>query len=83
MVTADGELLPLRRGVEPPRTAAVDRFRQTAEGPLRDAAALIRERYPRCRKNSAGYALDEWLDSGDLIDLFVGAEGGCSLTRFP
>jgi FAD/FMN-containing dehydrogenase len=75
VVTADGELLPLRRGVEPPRTAAVDRFRETAEGPLRAAAALIRERFPRCRKNSAGYALDEWLDSGDLIDLFVGAEG--------
>ena len=75
VVTADGELLPLRRGVEPPRTGAVDRFRDAAEPALRASAGLIRDRFPRSRKNSAGYALDQWLESGDLIDLFVGAEG--------
>ncbi len=75
VVTADGEALPLRRGVEPPRTEVVDRFRRTAEPVLRTDAALIRERFPRSRKNAAGYALDEWLVSGDLLDLFIGSEG--------
>ncbi|MGH7559644.1 MAG: FAD-binding oxidoreductase [Gemmatimonadales bacterium] len=75
VITADGDALPLRRGVEPPPTAAVDRFRRTAEPAIRRQAALIRDTFPRSRKNSAGYALDAWLASGDLLDLFIGAEG--------
>ena len=35
----------------------------------------MRERFPRTRKNSSGYALDAWLASGDLLDLVIGAEG--------
>lgn len=75
VVTADGEALPLRRGVEPPSTGSVLRFREEAEPAIRAKAALIRERFPRTRKNSSGFALDAWLESGDLLDLFVGAEG--------
>jgi FAD/FMN-containing dehydrogenase len=39
------------------------------------ASALIRSRFPKTRKNSSGYALDAWLDSGDLLDLLIGSEG--------
>jgi len=42
---------------------------------LRAASDLIRRRFPRTRKNSSGYALDAWLESGDDLDLFIGAEG--------
>jgi FAD/FMN-containing dehydrogenase len=42
---------------------------------IRLAAPLIRERFPRVRKNSSGYALDAFLDSGDPLDLLIGSEG--------
>ena len=35
----------------------------------------MRAGFPRTRKNSSGYALDAWLESGDLLDLLIGAEG--------
>jgi len=75
LVTADGELLTLRRGAEPGRCAAVERFTRDAEPALRAARETILTRFPRTRKNSSGYALDAWLSSGDLLDLIVGAEG--------
>ena len=75
LVTADGEILALQRGMAPPPVAAVQRFQAGAESMIRNAADLIRERFPRVRKNSSGYALDAWLSSGDLLDLFVGSEG--------
>lgn len=31
--------------------------------------------WPRVRKNSSGYALDRFLDTGDVLDLLVGSEG--------
>lgn len=39
------------------------------------ARDLIRSRFPKVRKNSTGYALDQYLASGDLLDLVIGAEG--------
>ncbi len=42
---------------------------------IRQAEPLIRERFPRVRKNSSGYALDAFLDSGDPLDLLIGSEG--------
>jgi FAD/FMN-containing dehydrogenase len=48
---------------------------------LRSAADLIRERFPKVRKNSSGYALDAWLSSGDLLDLFIGSEGTLGVVR--
>jgi len=44
------------------------------ERTLQIAAPLIRSRFPETRKNSSGYALDEYLASGDVIDLIIGAE---------
>ena len=31
--------------------------------------------FPKVRKNTAGYPLDAYLSSGDLVDLVIGAEG--------
>src|SRR5690606_25442030 len=37
--------------------------------------ASIQAEWPRVRKNSSGYALNEYLQSGDLVDLLIGSEG--------
>jgi FAD/FMN-containing dehydrogenase len=47
-----------------------ERFRLSA-----DQRALVAARFPRVRKNSAGYALNHFADSGDELDLLVGSEG--------
>jgi FAD/FMN-containing dehydrogenase len=76
LVTADGEIVQLRRGrPTQPRSRTVERFEAEAAPAIRAAAELVRARFPRTRKNSSGYALDAWLASGDLVDLLVGAEG--------
>jgi FAD/FMN-containing dehydrogenase len=65
MVAADGSARRVVRGV--PDT-----------GPWRcDGAArqLVRERFPRTRKSSSGYALDRYAESGDELDLLIGSEG--------
>src|SRR5690348_2929059 len=59
LVTADGEVVELRRGAPPDRrTLALDRFAAEAAPALRQAAAAVRQRFPRTRKNASGYALD-------------------------
>jgi FAD/FMN-containing dehydrogenase len=42
---------------------------------VRAAGELIRRRFPKVRKNTAGFALDHWLASGDDLDLLIGSEG--------
>lgn len=42
---------------------------------LEAAATDIARRFPDTTKNSSGYALDQYLASGDLVDLVIGAEG--------
>jgi FAD/FMN-containing dehydrogenase len=76
LVTADGETVELRRGLPAePRSRTLQRFEGEAAPAIRAAADLIRERFPRTRKNASGYALDAWLASGDPLDLLIGAEG--------
>lgn len=76
LMTADGDAITLQRGTAPRSdVAAVARFERDAAPRLRAAGRLVAERFPHTRKNSAGYALDAWLGSGDLLDLVVGAEG--------
>jgi FAD/FMN-containing dehydrogenase len=76
IITVDGELLELRRGVPPSaKCIVVDRFEREVRPSLTASAPVIRRAFPQTRKNSAGYALDAWLTSGDLLDLFVGSEG--------
>jgi FAD/FMN-containing dehydrogenase len=54
---------------------ALARFAHDCLPAIHAAAPLIESRFPRTRKNSAGYALDSFLHSGDVIDLIVGSEG--------
>src|SRR5918995_4682038 len=77
MVTADGELLRLRRGQPAADSdgAALSRLNRDVAPRLPAAADLIASRYPKTRKNSSGYALDAYLASGDILDLVIGAEG--------
>ena len=42
-------------------------------------AELVRAHFPQTRKNAAGYALDRYADSGDELDLLIGAEGTLAL----
>jgi FAD/FMN-containing dehydrogenase len=74
VVLADGTRATTTRGVrgEHPRLREIlDQVDAIiAEDPVR-----IEARWPRVRKNSSGYALREYLASGDAVDLFVGSEG--------
>jgi FAD/FMN-containing dehydrogenase len=83
VVTADGEVGWMRRqpaaGPSGPALAALDRFHRDAAPAIEGAAATIAARFPRVRKNTAGYALDQWLASRDDLDLLVGAEGTLGL----
>jgi FAD/FMN-containing dehydrogenase len=40
-----------------------------------DQRRLVEARFPKTRKNSAGYALDHWVETGDELDLLIGSEG--------
>jgi FAD/FMN-containing dehydrogenase len=39
------------------------------------ARAVVRQRFPRTRKSSSGYALDRHAETGDELDLLIGSEG--------
>ncbi len=76
LITADGQTVEFRRGrPAQPASWSVERFETHAAPAIRAAADMVRARFPRTRKNASGYALDAWLESGDLVDLLVGAEG--------
>ncbi|HEY4649052.1 MAG TPA: FAD-binding oxidoreductase [Gemmatimonadales bacterium] len=78
LLTAEGEMVSLRRSEatpDQPSTAAIARFTRVARPAILAAASQVRGRFPRTRKNSSGYALDAYLESGQLIDLVIGAEG--------
>src|SRR5213593_382775 len=65
IIGADGEPRQVTRGV-----GSGERFPLSA-----DQRRLIAARFPKTRKNAAGYALDRYAESGDEIDLLVGSEG--------
>jgi FAD/FMN-containing dehydrogenase len=77
LVTASGEVLRLRRGQgSGDRTSETVRRVEADVAPAVGAAhGSIAARFPKTRKNSSGYALVDWIASGDLLDLIVGAEG--------
>lgn len=73
--TVDG-YLELSRGRQPDADhPVVVRWRADVEPLLRRHQQVIRARFPAVRKNSAGYALDRYLERGDLLDVVVGSEG--------
>jgi FAD/FMN-containing dehydrogenase len=77
LLTSDGETIAFRRGETESggSPAALTRLGREAVPAIRQSAPLIVARFPRTRKNSSGYALDAYLDSGDALDLVIGAEG--------
>ena len=78
LMTADGSHGWIRRdpaGEAESGLPAVDRFHQHVAPAIHAAAPLIGQRFPHTRKNSAGYALDAYLESGDLAELIIGSEG--------
>src|SRR5437867_3805972 len=65
ILEVDGSARRVERGVQ-----------GTARWHLDHAAReLVRARFPRTRKNSAGYALNRFADSAAELDLLVGSEG--------
>jgi FAD/FMN-containing dehydrogenase len=64
VVEADGEVRWVRRG------GGGGRFSLEADG-----RHLVTTRFPGTRKNSSGYALNAFAESGDELDLLIGAEG--------
>ncbi len=79
LVTVEGEILALKRGIPLASVAATERFTRDAEPALRAARDLVSRMYPATRKNSSGYAIDAFLASGELVDLIVGSEGTLGL----
>lgn len=75
VVTAAGTVAELRRGERPSPSDAFAAIDTDVVPQLRAAAELIAARFPRVRKNSSGYALDAFLQSGEILDLLIGAEG--------
>jgi FAD/FMN-containing dehydrogenase len=65
IIGADGEARRVERG-----EASGARFRLSP-----DQHRLVTARFPKTRKNSAGYALNHLAESGDELDLLIGSEG--------
>jgi FAD/FMN-containing dehydrogenase len=72
-VFADGSRAVVRRGEAAPRIGPVDRFLTDVAPDVRAARASVGT--PHLRKNSSGYAMAEYAESGELVDLLVGSEG--------
>lgn len=73
--TADGYLDLSRRREPDQQHPVVARWRNDVEPLLRRHEAAIVARFPKVRKNSAGYALDQYLETEDLLDIVIGSEG--------
>ncbi len=65
IIEADGTVRTVQRG----------EGRGEKYGLPAEARQLVVERFPRTSKNSSGYALDRFIESGDEVDLVVGSEG--------
>ncbi len=75
-VFADGARAWIRRGAPLPALPAVERLVAWAQA-HGDTMATLGHR--DVRKDSSGYALAAWHDSGELVDLLVGSEGTLAL----
>lgn len=75
-VFADGSRAWVRRGDPwPMHVPAVAAWRALADTWATDSALAAASKRPGVRKESSGYAVGEWLASGDLVELLVGSEG--------
>ncbi|MEO5814203.1 MAG: FAD-binding oxidoreductase [Gemmatimonadaceae bacterium] len=77
-VFADGSRAEVRRGAPPPDVEPVRRFLADADT-LIAAERAAPSRHAGVRKESSGYGLAEFVESGELVDLLVGSEGTLAL----
>jgi FAD/FMN-containing dehydrogenase len=77
-VFVDGSRAEVRRGAPPPDVEPVRRFLTVARE-LVDAERAAPSRHPGVRKESSGYGLAAYAESGELVDLLVGSEGTLAL----
>lgn len=73
-VLADGTAVKLTRGSPQPQHPILDRITALHHG-FADAHANGRLTRRGVFKESSGYGIDKYLESGDLIDLLIGSEG--------
>ena len=73
-VFADGSRAEVRRGAPAPDVEPVRRFLDVADKLLRDEK-MSPSRHAGVRKDSSGYGLAAYAESGELVDLLIGAEG--------
>jgi FAD/FMN-containing dehydrogenase len=78
LVLADGTPVTVARG-EAPRSPRLLEILERVDRVLGPERAEIEAAWPRVRKNSSGYALREYLRTGDAVDLLVGSEGTLAL----
>jgi FAD/FMN-containing dehydrogenase len=75
-VFADGSTARLARGEAPPaHVPAVSRFLELVHPRIVDRRKKIDAAQRGVRKNSSGYGLRPYAESGEIIDLLVGSEG--------
>ena len=77
-VFADGSRGELRRGAPPPELDILERA-QRELAPLIAAERTSPSRHQGVRKESSGYGLADYAQSGELVDLLVGSEGTLAL----
>ncbi|MDP9177129.1 MAG: FAD-binding oxidoreductase, partial [Gemmatimonadota bacterium] len=75
-VFADGSRAILTRGEAPPRElAGVNRFLEEVHPRIVDRRKMIDAAHRGVRKESSGYGLSAYAESGEIIDLLIGSEG--------
>ena len=77
-VFVDGSRAEVRRGAPAPDVEPVQRFLAAADE-LVAAERTSPSRHEGVRKESSGYGLATYAESGDLVDLLVGSEGTLAL----
>ncbi len=79
-VFADGRRAVVRRGAPAPSDVpAVNRFLEHVQPSIASRSRDIASAHAGVLKDSSGYALHEFAQSGELIDLLVGSEGTLAL----
>lgn len=75
-VFADGSRAILTRGeAPPPELAGVSRFLEEVHPEIVARRKMIDAAHRDVRKDSSGYALRAYAESGEIIDLLIGSEG--------
>ena len=77
-VFADGSRAEVRRGAPAPGVEPVRRF-LAAAGALVESERAMPSVHPGVRKESSGYGLAAFAESGELVDLLAGSEGTLAL----